>query len=1301
MRVLVLDGLGFGKHQKAAQKVIQAIERDDFRSADVKKLTGGSHYYRARLDYENRLLLRFAERDGVRSCFVVELIEGHKYERSRFLRGVKLSPEDLADDRVAMGSKDAAETHSAETPIAFEPMRYVHPERAQFHFLDRPLSFDDFQDAALRQAPPLLILGSAGSGKTAVSLLRLRQEQGSVAYVTQSPYLAEAARSLYHHTYEDAAERELCFLPFRDLLALIEAPSGRGVRFADFRPFFDRHRHQVKFADAHRTFEEFRGVIGAQPEGMLTKGAYLALGIRQSIFSASERESVWALYQTYRAWLTEQNLYDANLVAHALMQKCPAMWDFLLIDEVQDFTNAELALCMKGLRDRKRFLLTGDANQIVHPNFFSWANLRSMFFREASEVHAATVLPANYRNASTIVDLANRVLTLKKARFGSVDRESDALSEPRTAEPGAVQAYPSSDANLRALDEATRRSTKACVLVLRDEDRAEAKKRYRTPLVFAVHEAKGLEYDTVILHELISSAREAFAEVCQGVTLADLREDRSYGRAKDKDDKSLEVYKFFTNALFVAITRAMGRVVIVEKDTRHPVFGLLAVPFLTGPVDLKSSVATLEEWQMEARKLELQGKAEQADAIRKEILRLEPVPWTVMDAGKKQELEDKAFKQGDVFKKAKQQVWDLAAFYDDAPLAFRAEMRARYVPQTAFEPNLPKAQKLNHAAYYASDKPADVLRLVDKHGVNFRSMMNLTPLMHAAYAGNVTLARELIGRGADLQLRDTYGATALHWLFQRSASLTFSYTGRKRSLDIVGEIPHAPKLVPDAEFLNGPFADLYALVSESTIDVRIGDRLVRIGKDQGEYVVFQTLMAFARRIAFREPIMPDQFVQSAKLEPFFEALPAQVLPDWRKKRAYINGVLARSEASATYATGRKLWTRERHGHYFINRDLSFRVNEGEYVPMADLLGITQVETHLMDPPKKGRGQARAPTATPVTPARGGQSVSHSVAPLHTLLGRDHTVPDAAYQGLLGAQTPYLHTHYQRDLALAFGQGPQPATKAEQIEAAVRLYDHSVVYLEHALTDQLTARGLEMDNKERVAALMPEYSLFENKSDAAIAQCIQLARAHPVDVFGLTPLHKAALLGNTQLTEALAKVPGAKEVRDFYGARPIERALSGYRMEVYAPGTLIPIVPLLLPSDITVMLSGKVTTEKRGSPLYTVLLLVTAMARQTISNSRGSRPEMPIEAVVSASELLRPALFESAAPSKGYVRDTLQRFAYGQHKQLGVFVLQPKTDAVLLHPMLAIEIDGNHVPTQNLFRLDDVLALGRRRTRRQG
>ena len=57
MEILKYNELDISKVKKQYEKVIEMLRYDDFSSADVKKLTG-TGYYRAKLDYTNRLLFK-------------------------------------------------------------------------------------------------------------------------------------------------------------------------------------------------------------------------------------------------------------------------------------------------------------------------------------------------------------------------------------------------------------------------------------------------------------------------------------------------------------------------------------------------------------------------------------------------------------------------------------------------------------------------------------------------------------------------------------------------------------------------------------------------------------------------------------------------------------------------------------------------------------------------------------------------------------------------------------------------------------------------------------------------------------------------------------------------------------------------------------------------------------------------------------------------------------------------------------------------------------------------------------------
>lgn len=85
MRVLEYVRLDARRVAAAYAKVRAALSRGDFSSAEVKKLTGHTRLYRARLDHSNRLLFTLVRAGGQVCVLNLEIIHQHAYENSRLL----------------------------------------------------------------------------------------------------------------------------------------------------------------------------------------------------------------------------------------------------------------------------------------------------------------------------------------------------------------------------------------------------------------------------------------------------------------------------------------------------------------------------------------------------------------------------------------------------------------------------------------------------------------------------------------------------------------------------------------------------------------------------------------------------------------------------------------------------------------------------------------------------------------------------------------------------------------------------------------------------------------------------------------------------------------------------------------------------------------------------------------------------------------------------------------------------------------------------------------------------------------
>jgi hypothetical protein len=577
-----------------------------------------------------------------------------------------------------------------------------------------------------------------------------------------------------------------------------------------------------------------------------------------------------------------------------------------------------------------QFLLCGDSNQIVHPNFFSWAAVKTLLYHdpELAERQKISVLRANFRNASQVTRVANTLLKIKHARFGSVDRESNFLVSAVAGDPGSVTYLPDDARVKKHLDEQTRGSTEYAVLVLRDEHKAEARRAFGTPLVFSVQEAKGLEYPNIILFNVISGQRQMYAQITEGVTPADLETDElRYSRARDKSDKSLELYKFYVNALYVAVTRAVNRVVLIESDTRHPLLGLLDIPLGDEAEQLSVKQASRDDWEREARKLELQGKREQATDIRRRILQQKPVPWEIWTPQVLRRMEEEVrARPGDP--KVARGLIDFGLLNrQDRMLETLRELKVK--PAASYLRNSDKDRILQRQVVldkyrkpFESTNPKSVLGDCDRYGVDHRTPANLTPLMLAAETGNVALINALLERGADLTQTDLFGRTP-HLL------------ALNRALE-------------DSRFAAEQFGVIDERLRPASLDVLVSDRLVRLSPDGAEFYFLSVMLATLPTLTSALHSPPLTEAERRKRETGFFAefletnlgvMPLSVLKEARRKRTYFNHVLARAAVGSSYQPARRLWERSRQGFYLLNPELQVRLrmtagSDGEWVNAA-------------------------------------------------------------------------------------------------------------------------------------------------------------------------------------------------------------------------------------------------------------------------------------------------------------------------------------------------------------------------------
>jgi hypothetical protein len=619
--------------------------------------------------------------------------------------------------------------------------------------------------------------------------------------------------------------------------------------------------------------------------------------------------------------LAEEGWFDPNLVSHAWLARVEPRYDFVVVDEVQDLTNVQLLLILRALRDPTAFLLCGDSNQIVHPNFFSWSKVKTLFWRAQGDGPRADlirILNANFRNSPQVTEIANRLLHIKHARFGSVDRESNYLVRSAGPARGRVGLLQDSDRVKQDLDRRTAASARFAILVLHPEQKAEVRRFFRTPLVFSIHEAKGLEYENVLLYGFVSSEEKRFRDIAGDLDDSDLQGELRYARGRDKGDKSLEIYKFYINALYVAVTRAVRNLYLIEPRPSQRLLTLLGLTEVNDAVDdVEEQRSSLDEWRQEAHRLELQGKDKQAADIREQILKQRTVPWTVLRGDAVTALEERALVRGE--KKGRADLMEYALVYQDQRLL-------NALVQAGFKPAGHPAKALDlldktHFLPYSLKQPTAVLRQVDQYGVDFRNIFGQTPLMVASRMGNADLVAALLDRGADTSLVDGNGLNAFQIALERACA--------------------------DARFARTKLPPVFERLAPPSLDIQVDGRLIKLDQRLMEYLMLCIAMVLFYQRLGEHWTRGRRALSALDFTDLLAHFPESIVPERRKKRPYISSILSKNEVRRDDRYNRKLFLRIRQGQYLINPRLLLRI-EGEWRSIYSVLEPMRLAGQLRD-----------------------------------------------------------------------------------------------------------------------------------------------------------------------------------------------------------------------------------------------------------------------------------------------------------------------------------------------------------------
>ncbi|WP_027129392.1 UvrD-helicase domain-containing protein [Fusobacterium perfoetens] len=423
---------------------------------------------------------------------------------------------------------------------------------------------NDEQYEALKEPTPLLVAGSAGSGKSTITIrkiLNLEEYQEfygikKIGYFTGNALLKDTIKEQYQiFRKKDLPKITDFYTPreyYKKTLGIDTRKIVRLKKFKEFISFSFPNRKKLGVEDFNIYFE-IMGIL----KGLMSKGStdnwdkdltsklmslenYLNLNKNYSLLDDESKKAIYKIAEKYEEWKDENNLYDMNdLVVRAI--KNQPQYDFIIVDEIQDFTEVEIYFMLSLLKDKRNILLAGDIHQMINFNSFSFERLRNYYFKNNLQ-NTEIVLSKNYRNSKSIVELANFLTELRKEYIGNLGVKD--YKENFIVDRGSITVIPPDYELLKKVQT----DVKFVIIVSSKEEKYKLDKFSDIHMrVFSVDEVKGLEYDNVVCLNLATTNLFAWEKIF------------------NKDVKRDQRYRKYFNLFYVGITRSRKNLIIMEE----------------------------------------------------------------------------------------------------------------------------------------------------------------------------------------------------------------------------------------------------------------------------------------------------------------------------------------------------------------------------------------------------------------------------------------------------------------------------------------------------------------------------------------------------------------------------------------------------------------------------------------------------------------------------------------------------------------------------------------------------------------
>lgn len=427
---------------------------------------------------------------------------------------------------------------------------------------------NDEQYSCLVDFPPHFIAGSAGSGKSTITLRKLLNLEenykfyniSKILYLTSNKYLKDNSFEQYLEFRKECKEIAEFFTLKEFIRQNLQISSKQIVEFNKFKEFFIfSYPNRKKFnLSIEEIYSEINGII----KGLMIKGNadnwnrdltqhsisledYLNLSSKYSTLDRESRIFFYEVCKKYNQWLKNNNLFDLNDLSLKLLKK-NIQFDFIIIDEIQDLTELQIFTLTSLVKNKENLFLAGDIHQMINATFFNFERMKNLFYSKYNKKVNIKILSKNYRSCKKIVDLANYFAKLRNSYIGNLG--NDDYKEISIQKDGEVNL---TGVNFSLLEKAQNDANTA-IVVPDNKTKADLLEQLQNKhRVFSIQEIKGLEYNNIICYNLSSTYK--------------LQWEKIFSKATKHDQK----YRKYFNIFYVGITRAQENLIIMESNIEN------------------------------------------------------------------------------------------------------------------------------------------------------------------------------------------------------------------------------------------------------------------------------------------------------------------------------------------------------------------------------------------------------------------------------------------------------------------------------------------------------------------------------------------------------------------------------------------------------------------------------------------------------------------------------------------------------------------------------------------------------------